>query len=116
MAEKLIRRRRRRISDQSEIEFDYPQRSVERGELSTAEETENTQQQVSDDALSSDYTTKPSLTSDNRLQLDSIYAELTEDEHYYSGETDYSDGTHNWSDDGDELVSDDYWHFLGFYE
>lgn len=116
MAEKPLGRRRRRITDQSEPQFDYLEPSVERGELSTTKKTQNTQQLKSDDALSLDYPNQPSLSSSDRLQLDLIYAELTEEEQYYSAEMDYSDDTHNWSDDGDELVSNDYWHFLGRYE
>ncbi len=87
----------------------------EEGELAIAN-SEEALEKSSDEALSSDYTNKANLSRSDRLQFDSILAEFAEEEQYYSGEPDYLDDTHDWSDDGDEFVSDDYWHFLGLYE
>ena len=116
MIEKRIRTKTMSVRSEKELERDFP-KVIDSEELNVgSQEKEESLQQVSEGYLASDYTNKPNLSRSDRLQLDSIRAELTEQEQYYSGETDYSDDTHNWSDNGDELVSDDYWHFLGCYE
>lgn len=46
----------------------------------------------------------------------SIRADLLEDFHHSEfAESDFSDDTHDWGGDS-QLLSDDYWHFLGSYE
>ena len=59
--------------------------------------------------------TSSSLTSKYAV-IDRIRTELLEDNYHTKlVEPEYWDESHNWSD-GDESVSDDYWHFLGRYE
>lgn len=103
------------VNDPSSVELESDRvKQIDSERL--ADKSEEALQIDNNEALDSPSTEKPNLLKSDRLQLDSIRAELVEKEQYYSGETDYWDNTHNWSDDGDELVSNDYWHFLGFYE
>ena len=48
--------------------------------------------------------------------INTIRADLLEDaNHSKFAESDFSDDTHDWGGDS-QLLSDDYWHFLGRYE
>ncbi len=47
--------------------------------------------------------------------IDEISSELIEDRRSGRVEFNYWDESHNWGSDN-EVVSDDYWHFLGGYE
>lgn len=57
---------------------------------------------------------KEAQSSASALQIDQIQAELDEEEYFNSGESEYSDESHSWSEQLPE--SDDYWHFVGLYE
>lgn len=48
-------------------------------------------------------------------QFNQIRDEIEAHHHAHLAGSDYWDDSHDWSDEG-ELVSDDYWHFLGRYE
>jgi hypothetical protein len=63
---------------------------------------------------------KPETTISPRLSdldcISLIRSELLEDDYHSTlAESDYWDDSHSWSN-GDELLCDDYWHFLGRYE
>ena len=47
--------------------------------------------------------------------IDQIRAELLQELSYPVADFEYSDGSHDWSDDS-EFFSRDYWHFLGRFE
>ena len=61
--------------------------------------------------------TEANISTTSKLAaIDRIRTELLEDRYHEKlVEPHYWDETHNWTDEG-ELVSTDYWHFLGRYE
>jgi hypothetical protein len=56
-----------------------------------------------------------SLSKSDWSQINQICAEFSEEKSNSDIDSEYSDDTHNWFDDGEEF-SDDYWHFLGRFE
>ena len=57
-----------------------------------------------------------SISTSKLAITDRIRTELLEDKYHEKlVEPEYWDESHNWTDEG-ELVSSDYWHFLGQYE
>ena len=60
---------------------------------------------------------EPTFSTASKLAvIDRIRTEILEDQHHSQlVEPNYWDETHNWENNG-ELVSDEYWHFLGRYE
>jgi hypothetical protein len=73
-------------------------------------------QQDSDDASSLQPLIANSFSTDSTNDINTIRAELLEDLYHSNlAESDYSDDTHDWGWDS-QILSDDYWHFLGKYE
>ena len=102
-----IRRRRRKRTDSTEVD------------LSIITPTEssppsNVTESDSDDGSSNE----PQITIDSNITshqatIDRIRSEINEDNyHSQLNEPEYSNDTHNWSDEQD-VFSSDYWHFLG---
>jgi hypothetical protein len=103
MNEENIRRRRTRATSTIEP-VSYPAR------LQTTEPSEFNLK-LAQEPIITDF----SLSRSDWKQINQICAELVEEQSKSDIDSEYSDDTHNWFDDGEEF-SDDYWHFLGRYE
>lgn len=108
MSEPIRRRRRRRISDSSDRDFDLISRTKSSPSIDTQTSEDNTPSNV------------PQVTIDReatrQMVIDRIRSEIIEDEyHCLFDEPDFSDDSHNWGDNL-ESTSSDYWHFLGRFE
>lgn len=105
-----IRRRRRRRTDDGEVDLSR----IVPARLSSPSPV--TESKSDDDSSSDPQITVESNTVSHQAIIDRIRSEINED-NYHSGlnEPDYSNDTHDWGDNL-ELVSSDYWHFLGMYE
>lgn len=80
------------------------------------ESTEDSIQQDSDDA----YSLQPQITNSHSTSgtndINSIRAEFLDDTYHSKlSESDFSDDTHDWGGDSQNLSSD-YWHFVGSFE
>ena len=107
MNEPTIRRRRRRATDSQEI--DISSQNIETL-VGTNKETET------DNAPPNILQSNVEHRTNNQIAVDRIRSEIQDEEHHsLLDEPNYSDDTHDWSDNY-ELVSSDYWHFLGRYE
>ena len=107
MNEPIIRRRRRRQGDSQEV--DISSVNIETSvPTNTETEIDNTSSNIP----------QPNVEhqTNNQNTVDRIHSEI-QDEEYHSllDEPNYSDDTHDWGNNY-ELVSSDYWHFLGRYE
>jgi len=91
--------------------------SSESPELSSStESTEDNIQQDSD----ADYSPQPQTTNSHLTvgtnDINAIRAEFREDTYHSKfSESDFTDDTHDWGGDSQNL-SDDYWHFVGSFE
>lgn len=112
MNQPIRRRRRRRLGDSSESDFSITPTEL----LDTPVESTDTQSQHDDPPENTPQVNVDSNTSTHQAIIDRIRSEINEDNyHSLLSESDYSDDTHDWGEIG-ELVSSDYWHFLGRYE
>ena len=108
-----IRRQRRRRTDSEESDLDLISRTKP---STTPAEPTDTQSQHDDPPSTTPQINVDSNTSTHQAIIDRIRSEINEDNyHSLLSESDYSDDTHDWGEIG-ELVSSDYWHFLGRYE
>lgn len=103
------KRRRRRQQDKSSTDMNNDfLNSTELSPRNSEEDGENTF--LSPPQMISSY------FSNSTNNIDSIRAEFLDDTYHSKlADSDYSDDTHDWGGDNQDL-SDDYWHFLGRYE
>lgn len=103
------RRKRRRIGDPTDI-------SLHSSTELSSPPAENVEP-ASSDRASSNPPEIPIPPSPTKLTtVDLIRTELLEDVYHAElSEPHFSDDTHNWGN-GNKLISDDYWHFLGRFE
>jgi hypothetical protein len=106
-----IRRLHRRKTDFTNFSSNEPPYLTNPSNL-----TESSIQQDFDNASSLQPQIADSYSTASTDDLSAIRAELLEDDYHSTlAESDYWDDSHSWSN-GDELLCDDYWHFLGRYE
>lgn len=101
------RRRRRRINDEdTSVSVAAPSTELSRSDSIKPLPNE----------VSVELEANTSSATSKLAAIDRIRTELLEDcYHSQLVDPEYWDESHNWSNDG-ELISSDYWHFLGRYE
>lgn len=107
-----ITRRRRKTRQTDSLNIDTPATvSTKTSMPSPAESTsknDNTPDSISQVAVEPE--------TNYQITIDCIRSELQDSEYYYElDDPEYSDNSHDWSDNYDS-ISSDYWHFLGRYE
>ena len=113
MNEPIKKRRRRRVGDSESLDFSLISRTDTQAK-SSAEPT-NTESENEHPPSNTPQANVDSVTT-HQMTIDRIQKEINEDNYHSKlNEPEYSNDTHDWSDDLD-LVSSDYWHFLGMYE
>ena len=90
--------------------------SIEAPELSNL--ADSTKPRIKHYDLPASVQTKMPISSSDigNNDINTIRADLLEDAYHSKfAESDFSDDTHDWGGDS-QLISDDYWHFLGRFE
>lgn len=113
MNQPIRRRRRRRVGDSDPLNFSL----ISGTEIQAESSTEPTDNELKNDHPPSNIPqTSVDSTTTKQMTIDRIRSEINEDNYYSQlNEPDYSNDTHDWSDNF-ESASSDYWHFLGRYE
>lgn len=97
-------RRRRRRQNDSESDTNYIS--------SLTNSPQSKEEQIDDDEKTTVTSSSPVINNN----INSIRAEFQEDAYHQElSQSDFSDDTHDWGNDSN-LLSADYWHFLGSFE
>ena len=105
-------RKRRRRTNNSEVDISLITPTKPSSFINTEAKSDDASSIESQVTINSTTTN----TTSHQATIDRIRSEINEDQYHCSlNEADYSNDTHDWGDDHDN-ISSDYWHFLGQYE